>query len=766
LAPHSGTIGSAYSQALTASGGTPAYTWSITSGSLPSGLTIAATTGTISGTPASTGVSTFTAAVSDNGNPVQTQSVTVSITVLSANQITGPGTTWFVRPDGGPRYSATYLPTGDSCDGQSNANMVIGGGPNQHCAWNDPRYVWADGSAAGLMAMSGGDTLILSNTYPAGQTAWRFSGRVGSGGGSGALFNNYQGVSGGDPYTDYNINFPAGTSGAHTRILGANYASCGPGQKTNIFGGFAALTVINLQQTSYVDVQCLDITDHNSCIKHGTAGLPSVCQNVVPYSDYANSGIMTVTNAGTAGSQLPSNIILQDLDIHGFPDSGISGAIGGAFALTRVTSNYNGFAGWNFDFGSAGNGFPNNPAATINAQYVTMDWNGCNEEYPIVDPIPVTYCYSIINQGFGDAWSGQDSDLASMICNHCEMAYNVKDAFFGPHTAIASVTITNSTAYNNGGQTWKANLGYSGQWLMQNTLTNDNCRRLSQPITGAPSTFNTYINGADYCRADGAAIAVVWPATGSFELDNNTFVAASSNVSIDFTCWNTVTAVSVGAGGTGYTFGDVLYAGGTQVSVTVTSVGAGGTITGISLTNGGQVTNSSLPFTETYVYGGTGTGAQITVNTVTPVNCGGGPRIMRNNNFIGYTNTDNPSWNLSQITLFCYSSCNGNPGTSDDTMWTTRSNNNFYGYASGIHGACTYAGETCTSPLMTVQPSQTWTNETQLDPFTPSLSAGSNSFYPTSGSPLVGASVTIAGITTDYYGVTRTSPPVIGAVEP
>jgi hypothetical protein len=395
-----------------------------------------------------------------------------------------------------------------------------------------------------------------------------------------------------------------------------------------------------------------------------------------------------------------------------------------------------------------------------------MDWNGCNEEYPIVDPIPVTYCYSIINQGFGDAWSGQDSDLASMICNHCEMAYNVKDAFFGPHTAIASVTITNSTAYNNGGQTWKANLGYSGQWLMQNTLTNDNCRRLSQPITGAPSTFNTYINGADYCRADGAAIAVVWPATGSFELDNNTFVAASSNVSIDFTCWNTVTAVSVGAGGTGYTFGDVLYAGGTQVSVTVTSVGAGGTITGISLTNGGQVTNSSLPFTETYVYGGTGTGAQITVNTVTPVNCGGGPRIMRNNNFIGYTNTDNPSWNLSQITLFCYSSCNGNPGTSDDTMWTTRSNNNFYGYASGIHGACTYAGETCTSPLMTVQPSQTWTNETQLDPFTPSLSAGSNSFYPTSGSPLVGASVTIAGITTDYYGVTRTSPPVIGAVEP
>ncbi len=614
------------------------------------------------------------------------------------------------------------------------------------------------------MVMSGGDTLILSNIYPAGQTAWRFAGRAGPN--SGDLFNGYAGVSGGDPYTDYNINFPAGTSSAHTRILGANYASCGAGQKTAIFGGFGTLAVINLQQTSYVDVQCLDITDHSSCIKNGNAGLPSVCSNNPPITDYANSGIMTVTNASSAGSQLPSNIVLEDLDIHGFPHSGIAGAIGGAFELTRVTSNYNGFAGWDFDFGTAGNGYPNNPAATINAQYVTMDWNGCNEEYPIVDQIPVTYCYSIINQGFGDAWSGQDSDLASMICNHCEMAYNVKDAFFGPHTAIANVTITNSAAYNNGGQTWKANLGSSGRWLMQNTLTNDNCRRLSQPITGAPSTFNTYINGADYCRADGAALAVVWPATGSFELDNNTFVSASTNVSFDITCWNAFATVSVGAGGTGYTVGDVLYVGGTQASVTVTSTGAGGVITGISLTTSGQVTNSSVPFTETYIFGGTGTGAQITVNTVTPVNCGGGNRIMRNNNFIGYTNTNNPSWNDSAISAFCYSGCNGNPGTSSDAMWTTRSNNNFYGYRLGSDGACTYAGEACSDPVMVVEPSQTWTNETQLDSFNPLLPSSGNSFYPSGGSPLVGAGIVYTGAPAgDYYGVTTPNSPVIGAVE-
>jgi hypothetical protein len=748
---------------LHATGGTPAYTWSITSGNLPAGLTLAKTTGTISGTSASTGVSTFTAKVSDNGNPVQTQSVTVSLTVLSANQA-GPGTTWYVQPNGGPRYSATYLPTGDSCDGQSNANMVIGGGPNQNCAWNDPRYVWADGSAAGLMAMSGGDTLILSNTYPAGETAWRFAGRATGGTGTIALFNGYQG-GGGDPYTDYNINFPAGTSGAHTRILGANYASCGTGQKTNIFGGFATLAVINLQNTSYVDIQCLDITDHNNCIKYGTAGLPSTCSNSVPYTDYANAGIITVTNG--VSNQLSGNILIQDVDIHGFPYSGIAGAIGGPITMTRVTDNYNGFAGWDFDFHTGANGIPNNPLSSINASYVTMQGNGCNEEYPIVDPIPITYCYSILNGGFGDAWSGQDSNLASMTCDHCIIAWNVKDAFFGPHTAIGSVTITNSAAYNNGGQTWKSNLASTGQFLMKNTLTNANCRRMADPWTGAPSTFNTYINGADYCRADGSAISLLWPVAGSFEIDNSTFVSASQNVALDFGCWNQFSAVSVGSGGTGYTVGDLLYVGGTQATVTVTSVSGGGVITGISLTSPGQVTNASVPFTETYVFGGTGTGAQITVTATTPATCNGGPRILRNNNFIGYTNSNNISWNGSQITFICYSSCQEQPGTSDDTMWTTRSNNNFYGYASGVHGACTYAGEVCGSPRMTDQPSQTWTNETQLDSFTPSLPSTSNSFYPSSGSPLIGAGVTFSGIPTgDYYGAATTSRPVIGAVAP
>ncbi len=80
----SATVGTAYSSSMTASGGTPAYTWSITSGSLPAGLTLAATTGIISGTPSATGTYSFTTTVTDNGSPTLTGSAKTSIFVAGA----------------------------------------------------------------------------------------------------------------------------------------------------------------------------------------------------------------------------------------------------------------------------------------------------------------------------------------------------------------------------------------------------------------------------------------------------------------------------------------------------------------------------------------------------------------------------------------------------------------------------------------------------------------------------------------------------------
>ncbi len=81
-----GNVGEAYGATLQASGGTSPYTWSLASGSLPSGLTLAAATGAITGTPTSAGTFSFTARVTDAVGAADTRAL--SITVAGPVQVT------------------------------------------------------------------------------------------------------------------------------------------------------------------------------------------------------------------------------------------------------------------------------------------------------------------------------------------------------------------------------------------------------------------------------------------------------------------------------------------------------------------------------------------------------------------------------------------------------------------------------------------------------------------------------------------------------
>jgi hypothetical protein len=80
----SATVGGAYSATLTASGGTVPYSWAITSGSLPTGLSLSSG-GTVSGTPSAAGSSTFTVEVTDSTTPTPaTATTTLSVSVTAA----------------------------------------------------------------------------------------------------------------------------------------------------------------------------------------------------------------------------------------------------------------------------------------------------------------------------------------------------------------------------------------------------------------------------------------------------------------------------------------------------------------------------------------------------------------------------------------------------------------------------------------------------------------------------------------------------------
>jgi hypothetical protein len=70
-----------YNAALAASGGLPPYSWTITQGSLPNGLSLNATSGLISGTPGGAGTSTFTVQASDSETPAATATASLNIVI-------------------------------------------------------------------------------------------------------------------------------------------------------------------------------------------------------------------------------------------------------------------------------------------------------------------------------------------------------------------------------------------------------------------------------------------------------------------------------------------------------------------------------------------------------------------------------------------------------------------------------------------------------------------------------------------------------------
>jgi hypothetical protein len=94
--PPNGTVGTAYTFTLTATGGTPPYTWTLNSGANPSGtsLTNSNNTGVVSGTPTTAQTVTPVYKVTDNvaATALAPTSGTYSITINSSLATCGPST--------------------------------------------------------------------------------------------------------------------------------------------------------------------------------------------------------------------------------------------------------------------------------------------------------------------------------------------------------------------------------------------------------------------------------------------------------------------------------------------------------------------------------------------------------------------------------------------------------------------------------------------------------------------------------------------------
>ena len=137
-----GVRDTAYSQNLGTSGGLAPLTFSITSGALPNGLMLNATTGTITGTPAAGGTFNFTVRVTDSVSPAQAASRTYSILIL---QIT---TTALSDGLVGQAYNQTLAAVGEVPP--LAWTLASGSGPTPQGTMLNP-----DGSIAGIPTMAG-----------------------------------------------------------------------------------------------------------------------------------------------------------------------------------------------------------------------------------------------------------------------------------------------------------------------------------------------------------------------------------------------------------------------------------------------------------------------------------------------------------------------------------------------------------------------------------------------------------------------------------
>lgn len=140
-----GTLNTVYSQTLAATGGVSPYSWTVASGSLPTGLLLS-TAGVISGKPSVSGSFTFTVQASDAESPAQTAKQALSITINSTSSALSITTSSpLTNATLNSAYTATVTATGGT-----------------------PPYTWSLGSSSALPSVlsltSGSPSATISGT--------------------------------------------------------------------------------------------------------------------------------------------------------------------------------------------------------------------------------------------------------------------------------------------------------------------------------------------------------------------------------------------------------------------------------------------------------------------------------------------------------------------------------------------------------------------------------------------------------------------------
>jgi len=377
--------------------------------------------------------------------------------------------TYYVRTDGGSNRNCTGLVDA----------AYPGGGSNQPCAWNHPFRAFPPG---GTPRIAGGDTLIIrAGKYRMGLNA--------------------PGASNCDAAGAFDCVMPpvpSGPDASHpTRVLGAGWDS-GCAKPPQLWGAERPWYVLNLTDSSNVEVGCLEITDHSDCVEFHTGGL--ACErDDPPYGDWAAYGLYAEDS---------DSVYLHDLNIHGLAGGGVHAGRLSNWTVEDVRVVGNGWVGWDGDLWDD-DGDSNSGALTF--RRFSVEWNGCGETYPDQQP---TGCWAQTAGGYGDGFATGRSG-GNWLIEDSSIRYNTSDGldFLYVSEPGSSVTIRRTIVEGNAGNQVK---NYRGPFTLQDSIVVGNCGFFD----GQPFTHDV-----DNCRALGVALAIGLTRGGQATVTHNTLTS-------------------------------------------------------------------------------------------------------------------------------------------------------------------------------------------------------------------------------------------------
>jgi hypothetical protein len=375
--------------------------------------------------------------------------------------------TLYVRTDGG---------SAEECTGLADASYP-GSGSAQPCAWDHPFRALPPG---GPPRITGGDTLIV-----AGGSYMMGFGAPGADQDPDTCASDYTGDCHMPPV-------PSGPDTEHpTRILGAGWDAECP-SPPELWGTERADVILDLTDSSNVEVACLEITDHSECVEDHTGGLACERDNS-PFGEWASRGIYAEDSA---------NVQLRHLNIHGLAATGVHAGRLTDWTVEDVRIAGNGLVGWDGDLWEG----EDSNSGTMLFRRWTVEWNGCGETYPGGEP---TGCWGQTAGGYGDG-VGTGATGGDWIIEDSAILHNTSDGLdLLYHEQGGSITINRVRAEGNAGNQIKV----TGEATITNSVLVGNCAFFE----GKPFTYDV-----DPCRANGNTLEVVYTGGEQVSIVNST----------------------------------------------------------------------------------------------------------------------------------------------------------------------------------------------------------------------------------------------------